>query len=282
MTILVPSRLADTALHDRLDPGQNFGAMTHAVQENDLLVNAADHTPGMVVPHHVHANAYLCIVVAGSFELNARMSQDCTAGSVIAHPEGHGHANRFSDQPGRCVNIHFGSTWTAQRTVRDWLADYRHARLGAQAPSLRRLALEMCAQDEAASLAVASAAIELLAEAMRAGAAPNSAKWMQRIVDRIESDLANAPSLGELAREVGVHPAHVSRAFRKAHGETIGEYVRRRRVEQAARSLADPSLSLADIAAAAGFSDQAHFTRVFRQHFGVSPGARRREMQLSF
>jgi AraC-like DNA-binding protein len=36
-------------------------------------------------------------------------------------------------------------------------------------------------------------------------------------------------------------------------------------------------LSLAQIAAAAGFSDQAHFTRVFRRHFGISPGARRRE-----
>lgn len=282
MTILAPSRLADTSVHDRLDLGQNFGAMTHTIRGNDLLVNAADHTPGMIVPHHVHSNAYLCIVVAGSFELNARRSEDCNAGSVIAHPEGHAHGNRFSAHPGRCVNIHFGPTWLQQRAVNDWLADYRHTHLGPVAPSLRRLAHEMSARDEAASLAVASAAIELLAEAMRADAAPASPHWMSRIIDIVESDLAHAPTLALLAREVGAHPAHVARAFKQAHGETIGEYVRRRRVEEAARALADPRLSLADIAAAAGFADQAHFSRVFKRHFGVSPGARRRGMQLSF
>ena len=139
----------------------------------------------------------------------------------------------------------------------------------------------MHADDSAAPLGMASAAIELLADAVRANAPSGRPAWVVRLIDRIESDLAGAPTLGHLAAEIGLHPAHVSRVFRRACGETLGEFVRRRRLEEAARALAS-DVSLAEIAAQAGFSDQAHFTRVFRRHFGVSPGAKRRAMQLSF
>lgn len=266
----------------RLDHGQNFGAMTHALASSDLVINAADHTPGMVVPRHEHANAYLCVVVAGAFALEARqVLHDCSPGSVIAHPAGHTHANRFGNQFGRCLNIHFGASWNEERSVREWLSDFRHVGVGPAAASLHRLGREMQAGDSAAPLAAASAAIELLADAMRAGAPAAQPRWLARVIDIIEADLAQAPTLGRLAAEVGSHPAHVSRVFRQTFGETVGEYVRRRRVEQAERALAG-GLSLAEIAAAAGFADQAHFTRVFRKHFGMSPGARRRAMQLSF
>ena len=179
------------------------------------------------------------------------------------------------------MNIHFGPMWTEERWVRDWLRDYHYVGVGPAAPSLRRLDREMHADDSAAPLAMASAAIELLADAVRADAPSGRPAWVARLIDRIESDLACAPTLGHLAAEIGLHPAHVSRVFRRACGETLGEYVRRRRIEEAERALAS-DLSLAEIAAQAGFSDQAHFTRVFRRHFGVSPGARRRAMQLSF
>ena len=263
-----------------LAPGQNFGRMTRNVATSDLVINAADHAPGMVVPTHEHANTYLCVVVTGAFELRARHRDDCRAGSAIAYPAGHVHENRFGRQSSRCVNIHFGPTWTDERWVRDWLRDYHHVGIGPAAPSLRRLDRELRADDSAAPLATASAAIELLADAIRADAPADRPPWVSRIIDMVESDLACAPSLGQLAAEIGLHPAHVSRAFRKTCGETLGEYVRRRRVEEADRALGS-GLSLAEIAAQAGFSDQAHFTRVFRRHFGVSPGARRRAMQLS-
>jgi len=277
-----PSSLAPSSHDGRLDPGQNFGAMTQQVRGADLLVNAADHAASMQVPRHEHANAYLCVVLAGGFELQARRSSDCPAGSVIAYPAGHVHANRFGDQPGRCVNIHLGASWLAQRSVRDWLDDYRQVQLGPGSAPMRRLAHEMNSTDSAAPLAVASAAIELLAEAMRAAAPAAAPRWLQRVVDLLEADLAQAPGLGELAAQVGMHPSHLARAFRQARGETLGDYVRRRRIEQADRALREGRLSLAEIAAAAGFADQAHFTRVFRRQIGMSPGARRRAMQAAF
>jgi len=274
-----PSAAPRDAAH--LDPGQNFGALTCELHGNDLLVNAADHAPRMIVPRHVHENAYLCVVVAGGFELETRTRVACPPGSVVAYPAGGPHANRFGEVQGRCVNLHFGASWMRDAALREWLADFRHAPLGEQAPGVRRLAREMAARDGAAALAITAAAIELVAEAMRAPVPHATPGAIRRVIDLLEADLANAPSLAGLAREAGLHPSHLARSFRAALGETIGEYVRRRRVEQSLRALARPELSLAEIAAEAGFADQAHFGRVFKRHFGTTPGARRREMQVA-
>jgi AraC family transcriptional regulator len=264
---------------DKLLPGQNFGAMTRTLSSGGLLINAADHTPGMRIPRHEHASAYLCVVLAGGFELQRPGGDvDCIAGTLVAHPAGDSHANRFGEQFGRCMNIHVGDGWGADRALREWLADPRHVRLGASSPALLRLAREIEANDSAAPLAAGAAALELLAEAMRADEPAAPAPWLRRVIDRLEADLTDAPTLTELAAEVGVHPAHLSRAFRQVRGETVGEYLRRRRVEQAERALAGPR-PLAEIAADAGFADQAHFTRVFRRHFGMTPAAPRRANQ---
>jgi AraC family transcriptional regulator len=261
----------------RLELGQNFGAIVNTVTSGDLCINAAEHSAGMIVPRHEHANAYVCIVMEGCLEVRARESFDCPAGSVITYPGGHAHANRFSDRRGRCINIHFGSMWTDERLMREWLRDCRRVRIGANARSLLRLEQEMRANDSAAPLAAASAAIDLLAQAMRADEVPSHPRWLTRVIDIVEADLARPPTLGQLAMQIGAHPAHVARAFRRAYGESIGAYVRRRRVERADRALMTSDMPLAHIAAAAGFADQAHFTRVYRRHFGVPPGARRRQ-----
>jgi AraC family transcriptional regulator len=274
--------MIETTTRGRLAPGQNFGAMTHTLASGDLFINAADHAPRSIVPAHEHANPYLCVVAAGAFELQTKRRHDCPAGSVVVCPANHPHANRFADRPGRCINVHFGPTWSDDPSIRNWLDDHRHVSLGATEPALRRLLGEMTATDSAAPIAAAAAAIELLGRVMRASSVHEMPRSFVRVVEIIEADLSNAPALGRLAAEIGVHPAHLARAFRRAYGETIGQYIRRRRIEEADRALSNRTLSLAEIAAAAGFSDQAHFTRVYRRHFGVSPGAKRRAMQLSF
>ena len=78
---------------------------------------------------------------------------------------------------------------------------------------------------------------------------------------------------------VGVHPVTLARAFRRTFGCTIGEYLRRLRIERAAEQLATGTQPLAEIALAAGFADQSHFSNVFRRRVGMSPSAYRREVR---
>jgi AraC family transcriptional regulator len=79
----------------------------------------------------------------------------------------------------------------------------------------------------------------------------------------------------DIANVVGVHPFHLSRVFRTVHRQTIGEYVQRLRVSYACKQLAVPEIDLAEVALAAGFADQSHFTRVFKNVTGITPGVYR-------
>jgi AraC family transcriptional regulator len=114
----------------------------------------------------------------------------------------------------------------------------------------------------------------------RGESVPNGlAAWLVQARDRLHADVAARPSLGELAASVGVHPVTLARAFRRAFGCTVGEYLRRLRIERAAGQLASSTQPLAEIALAAGFADQSHFSNVFRRRVGMSPSAYRREVR---
>ena len=82
-------------------------------------------------------------------------------------------------------------------------------------------------------------------------------------------------SLSQVARAVNVHPVYLAREFRRHYRCTVGEYVRRTRVEAACREMLKPDSSLAEIALICGFHDQSHFSRTFKRVMSVTPAVYR-------
>ncbi len=76
-----------------------------------------------------------------------------------------------------------------------------------------------------------------------------------------------------LAHEVGLSPAHFARAFKETIGRAPHRYLLTLRLENARRLLDDDKVGLSEVAQRTGFADQAHFTRLFKREFGVTPGA---------
>jgi AraC-like DNA-binding protein len=104
------------------------------------------------------------------------------------------------------------------------------------------------------------------------------APWQgRRAKELIESRLGADLSLGELAFECGLSVAHFTRAFRQTTGETPHRWLMGRRVQTAQLLLLSTDKPLAQIAVECGFSDQAHFTKMFARLVGLPPGAFRRE-----
>jgi AraC-like DNA-binding protein len=93
----------------------------------------------------------------------------------------------------------------------------------------------------------------------------------------IDSNLHRTIHIRNLSAVVHRSPAHFSRKFKLAFGESPHAYVVRRRLERACRLMMISAASLSEIALSVGFSDQAHLCRLFRKAFGQSPASWRRE-----
>jgi AraC family transcriptional regulator len=98
-----------------------------------------------------------------------------------------------------------------------------------------------------------------------------------RVRAYIDRNLHRAIHIRELSAVVRRSPSHFCRSFKSAFGETPHAYVVRRRLEKACHLMMTSAASLSEIALSAGFSDQAHLSRLFRQASGQSPASWRRE-----
>tara|TARA_B100000683_G_scaffold259677_1_gene283706 strand:- start:111 stop:965 length:855 start_codon:yes stop_codon:yes gene_type:complete len=108
----------------------------------------------------------------------------------------------------------------------------------------------------------------------------NEHKAVNRARDFIQAEYARDTSLTELARQVGLSPFHLVRVFQKQMGVTPHDYLTQVRAERVRERLMGKD-RLADIAADCGFSDQAHMSRSFKRHTGVTPGRYRKILQNS-
>ena len=98
-------------------------------------------------------------------------------------------------------------------------------------------------------------------------------EWLSRVEDLLKNGFQENLTIGEVAAQVSVNPAYLSRVFRQFHHQAIGDYLHDLRVQFACQQLADPDVALSALASASGFADQSHFTRVFKQCTGMTPGA---------
>jgi AraC family transcriptional regulator len=125
-----------------------------------------------------------------------------------------------------------------------------------------------------AHVAQAYGGLRRITEPPRGGLAPWQAK---RACERLEADLGGKFPLEHIAAEFGLSVSHFSRAFRISTGLPPHQWLLRQRVRAAKQLMTVRDLPLSEIAMSAGFANQSHFTRVFSDVVGVSPGVWRRE-----
>jgi len=101
------------------------------------------------------------------------------------------------------------------------------------------------------------------------------ARHLLRAKDLADARYAESLDVAGLAKAAGLSPAHFSRAFRKAFGESPHAYLLTRRLERAAALLRNTDNSVADICVAVGLSSIGSFTTSFRRMFGTPPTAYR-------
>lgn len=230
---------------------------------------------GMVLPKHSHPHAYITFVIEGSFrERYAGRSIICRTGMIRYLPAGEVHENEIQARS-RC--LHVSSEACPFEELRQQPAvPRRPAEMSGLTTTwlANRLYAEFSRQDSASAMAIEGLVLEILAEIARADAADTARlapNWLKQATEIVEARFLERLSLTEIASEVGVHYVHLSRQFHKYNRCTVGELIRRRRVQYASHLLAHSRTPLAEIALVCGFSDQSHLSFLFKRYMGLSP-----------
>lgn len=240
---------------------------------------------GDVLDRHTHDRVTFAVMLSGSFDLEiAGRTLDCPAGTVFTEPVEDAHRNRIGTAGARVMVLQPDPA-AFPAPCRRFLDRVNHFRSPALQRLGGRLAHELRNADDLTPLEGQALALEMLAIAARLersnarGRVPPA--WLVRLVERMHDEFRSGLSLDDLAREAGLHPAHVARVFRQWFRTSPGAYMRGLRIEWAANELVAGREPLSALALRAGFADQAHFTRPFRRHWGVPPGRYRAERKRS-
>ena len=243
------------------------------------------YSEGLALPPHCHAHGYLSFVLSGSYtETYAEQSCVCAEGSLRYLPPGELHQNEYASGA-RCLLVRIDSQILKRLNEHAPVLSKPGEVLGlAPCWLANRMVREFRADDDVAPLAMEGVLLEILAESARSigeGSGLNAPGWLRKVREALEESYLLAPSLAELAAIAGVHPVHLSREFRKHYHSTIGEYIRKRRIEHASHLLANTHTPLAEIALTCGFSDQSHFCAMFKSHTGFTPAKFRAQSSRS-
>ncbi|HLG99723.1 MAG TPA: AraC family transcriptional regulator [Bryobacteraceae bacterium] len=230
---------------------------------------------GMTLSPHCHSHGYLSLVLSGTYtEKYADNTCMCTEGALRYLPPNELHENKF-EVDARCLLVRIDPAVLKRLAEHSPVLSKPGEIAGlASAWLANRMLREFRADDDIAPLAIEGVLLEILAESARTigeGSGSNAPNWLRRVREALEQSYLLSPSLSELASIAGVHPVHLSREFRKHYQSTIGEYIRKRRIEHASYLLAKTSTPLSEIALICGFSDQSHFCAMFKGHTGLTP-----------
>lgn len=103
-------------------------------------------------------------------------------------------------------------------------------------------------------------------------------EWVKELKEIIQDQIDTNLNLTEISKSLEINPSYLSREFsRHFNNLSFGEYIRKLRIEKAIELIKLSTYSLTEIAYLTGFSDQSHFTRIFKQQTGKNPSVFKKE-----
>lgn len=266
----------------RLHFGQFYGRVVEGAEALGISVREVGDLPPGGVPRHAHEHAHFCLVISGRYEVESGdLRGRCRDLTLLFHPAGTVHEDRFLATGGRALMISLEPE-LIERSGDPSLADRSVAlddpEIGFPASRIRH---ELRAPDGLSGLSIEGLALELLSRVSRRveWSDTRRPRWLDRAVALLRESATTPARVTDVAAEVGVHPVHLARVFRRCLGLAPGEYLRRVRIRRAMDLIERSTDPLSTIACRAGFCDQSDFTRAFRREMGTTPGGYRRAVK---
>jgi AraC family transcriptional regulator len=270
----------------KLASGQFYGHTVSNREVSGFNLTETVYTPRFRIAKHSHERSYFGLVLQGTYsEKYGTRTRVCQPSMLVFHPADEEHSQHFDRSEGRLFRIEISPRWlqdlSHRAAVRNESADFQGARVCWLAA---RVYEEFRNMDEASPLVIEGLGLEMLGEMTREvslSRALDMPHWLLQAREVIHGRALQSVTLSNVASEVGIHPVHLAREFRRRYHQTVGDYIQHLRIETARRQMIDTDAPLAEIAVACGFHDQSHFSKAFKRLMHTTPAAYRAKRRLS-
>jgi AraC family transcriptional regulator len=255
-----------------------YGNIVKSKTISELKLTETAYNSGLQLSAHSHDFAYFCFVLRGNFSENyEKQTRSCKPFSLIFHPSQETHSDEFLSAT-RCFNLQINDSFLERiRQYSKFTETPVEINGGSSKQVVAKIYKEFCYTDEMSSLVVEGLMFELLGEAIRFSKVKlNPPNWLNQTRELLRDRFRENLSLTEIAAAVGVHETHLSREFKRYYRLTVGDYLRRLRIEYACQRISTTNTPISQIALLCGFADQSHFTKAFGRIMLMSPAAYRK------
>lgn len=268
-------------MSSNLKAGEFYGQVPQKKSAASSILTEVIHTKQVSVPKHSHELGHFQLLLEGSYlETSGGKTVTSTPMTISWHRPGIIHKDEIGTGGGRFFMIEVRPESIRQLEQLARLPEDFYVKNNSLVWLAGRLYHEFKNWQLGSGLIADGVTLEMLAHLARKNLKKETRApvWLLRVVEKLNAEFAENLSIEELAVEANVHPVHLASVFRQFHHETIGEYIQKLRINYASELLSDREIPLAEIAYSAGFSDQSHFTRIFKRYFGITPGAFRNSL----
>ena len=263
-----PSAAQSVSQTVTLEPGHYLVDSVAQRMSTSVCLTLCRYEANLRFPRHAHRNPGFFYLLAGDhLERNQRGEGIQRTCSLMYHESESPHETETGPKGMVGLNIAFDREWLE---CMDVATIPEHDGWVLEKPLAKRLALSILIQLSLGDQQkIESSGLELLAlmAACRGSQEHRPPRWLRGVRTRIEGDFSQPLSLTDLAREVAVHPVYLARAFRKAYGCTVTDYLQQVRIFEAVSRISS-GMTIGEAAAECGFCDQAYLARVAKAKFG--------------
>jgi AraC family transcriptional regulator len=219
---------------------------------------------------HCHRNTNISFVIHGGCKLKKKDTGELLPGRLTFNYAGEYHQVMNVADNSRHINIEI-----EQRFYERYLTSENSISVLTKKPDFIFLMLkiykELVTNDQFSPPSIHLLLLDLFGHSEKLANTFALPFWVKKIEELLHDEWNETISLHDMASIIGVHPVTISKYFPRYFSCTLGEYMRKLKIEKSLSLIKSPGNSLTSVAYACGFFDQSHFTRTFKEVTGFLP-----------
>jgi AraC family transcriptional regulator len=246
-----------------LSNGQYLGCNRRSYDAGGIILTETEYHAKVFEGWHAHEDIHLSLIIKGGNREERKQSETAILpGTLLFYHQDELHRNLNTSHPSKNINLEITGKFLRQHELEESKLEkvVRHPAAGF---SLLKMYREAVLVDQFSGSTIQMLFLALLPDMEKLDR--KQPAWLKTVIDFLQDNWQLHPGLNELAGISGVNPFTLSKHFSKYIGCTLGEYMRKLKVQHALRLIHTGNLSLTEVAYSCGFADQSHFTRNFRE-----------------